>query len=244
MRDFLKACSAEVLKLKRTLALWMALLAPMVIVALQFCMVLRVPPQRLKAGLWPAIQSGVMGWSILMLPLTAALLTALLNGIEHREGNWKLMFALPVPRWSIYAAKVVAAHALIVLASLVLWAGLIAAGFAAHAILPGAPFGPPPLWPLLKRVALPCAASGMLLAIHLWVSARAKSFTVPLGLGVAAVLVSLVALNDSSMKFWPWMFPANTAMNERWLVAVVFGVGGGLVASALGAWDICRRDVR
>ncbi len=243
MRDFLKASSAEILKLKRTLALWLALLTPMVVVVLQFLMVLRVPPQRLKSGIWPIIQSGVMGWAILMAPLVAALLTALLNAIEHREHNWKQMFALPISRWSIYAAKVVAANALMALATLALWAGLIAAGFAAHAILPAVPFGPPPLWPLMKRVALVFVASGALIDFHLWVSARAKSFTVPLAVGIVAVLVSIVALNDSTMKFWPWMFPANTAMNERWVAAVVLGAGGGLVIAALGAWDICRRDV-
>lgn len=243
MRDLLKASSAEILKLKHTLALWLALLTPMVVVTLQFMMLFRVPSQRLKNGIWPILQSGVMGWAILMLPLTAALLTALLNGIEHRESNWKQLFALPVPRWSIYTAKVLAAQILMALASLVLWAGLIAAGFLAHAILPSVLFGPPPLWALLKRIALVFVGAGALINFHLWVSARAKSFTVPLGLGVAAVLVSTIALSDSSMKFWPWMFPANTAMNERWVTAIVLGAGGGLVASILGAWDICRRDV-
>ncbi len=243
MRDFLKASAAEILKLKRTLALWLALLMPMVVVCLQFMMVLRVPPQRLKNGIWPLIQSGVTPWAILMLPLVAALLTALLNHIEHRENTWKQVFALPIPRWSVYASKFAAAQLLIALASLTLCSGLIAAGFAAHALRPAPPFGPAPWWPLLKRVALVFTASGALIAIHLWVSARAKSFTAPLGLGVVAVLVSIVALNDSSMKFWPWMFPANVAAADRCVAAVVLGAGGGLLISALAAWDVCRRDV-
>lgn len=47
MRSFLRACSAEMLKMKRTLVLWLAVLTPLLVVVLQFVFLLRVPQARL-----------------------------------------------------------------------------------------------------------------------------------------------------------------------------------------------------
>jgi hypothetical protein len=243
MRDFMRASSAEILKLKRTLALWLALLTPMLIVVLQFAFVLRVPPARRAKGIWPLLEQGNLMWPVFLLPLTVCLLTALMNGVEHRENNWKHLFALPVSRWSVYAAKVVGAHVLLVVGSLAFFAGTLGAGYALHWLLPTVPFGPAP-WPaLLKKLALIFAGSGALISIHVWVSTRSKTFPLPLGLGVAAVLVSIIAANDSTMKYWPWMLPLNATMPERWALALTLGAGGGIVIGALGAWDTARRDV-
>jgi ABC-2 type transport system permease protein len=243
MRRFLRASSAEILKLKRTLALWLALLTPMLIVLLQFVFVLRVPASRRAKGIWVTMEQGNMMWPIFLLPLMACLLTALLNGLEHRENNWKHLFALPVPRWSVYAAKVVGAHVLVAIGSLALFAGTLGAGYALHAMLPNVPFGPAPWVTMLKRLALIFAASGALISIHVWVSARAKTFPLPLGLGVGAVLISLIAARDGAMKYWPWMFPVNTIDPGRWVAALVLGAGGGLLIAVLGAWDTSRRDI-
>ncbi len=243
MRDFVRASSAEILKLKRTLALWLAVLTPGLIVVLQFAFVLRIPQSRLKKGIWPLLEQSLIMWAIFLLPLLACLLAALLNGLEHRDNNWKQLFALPVSRWSVYGAKVMAAHALVALGSLAVWAGLIATGYTLHLILPDVPFGPPPWWSLTKRLGLFLAAASALISIHVWVSARLKTFAVPLGLGVAAVLVSIVAANDRLMTWWPWMFPVNTTQPERSAAALILGIGGGIAITALGAWDMSRRDI-
>ncbi len=244
MRAFLRALSAEMLKLKRTLALWLALLAPLLVVVLSAAFVLRVPAQRIqRMGLWPALLQGTIMWAVFLLPLVACLLTALLNGVEHRESNWKQLFALPAPRWSVYAAKAAAAYVLLALGSAVLWSSLIGSGYALHALAPKAPLGPAPWIALGRKLALIYAASGALIAIHLWVSARSKGFPLPLGVGVGAVLVSLLGMNDKIMKYWPWMFPTNTTIDQRWVAALVLGVAGGVVITVLGALDLERRDI-
>ena len=55
-----------------------------------------------------------------MMPLLIALVTALLNGIEHSDKQWKHLFALPVPRWAVYFAKLIVAQGLILTSTLVL----------------------------------------------------------------------------------------------------------------------------
>ncbi len=241
MPDFLRACSAEMLKLRRTLALRLAIVMPLLLVALQFMYVVRV--HRLRGPLWQNLIQGTMGWSILVLPLTAALLTALLNGIEHRENNWKLLFALPVSRHAVYTAKVIAAQVLLALSHAVLWGALLAAGLLLHILFPALRYGPPPWQELAQRLALMYAAAGAMIAIHVWVSARARSFMVPLGLGIAAAMVSVAGARDWSLTFYPWMFAANVTSPDRLPIALTLGVAGGFAISALGAWDTARRDI-
>ncbi len=243
MRDFVRACSAEILKLKRTLALWLAVLTPGLIVVLQFAFVFRAPASRLRKGLWPIVENGLIMWAIFLLPLVACLLTALLNGLEHRDNNWKQLFAQPVSRAAVYGAKVVGAHVLVAVGSLALWAGLIANGYILHLMFPAVPFGPAPWMSMLKRLGLIFAASSALISIHVWVSARFKTFPVPLGAGIGAVLVSIIAANDRLMAYWPWMLPANTSQPERFTAALVLGIAGGIVIAAMGALDTMRRDI-
>ncbi len=241
MQDFLRACWAEALKLKGTLALWAAVLAPLVMTLLQTMYVVRT--RHLRQPLWPRLEQSTLGWAILLLPLTAALLAALLTGVEHREDNWKHLFALPVSRGAVYWAKISAAELLLALSHAVLWAGLLAAGILLHLMLPAIPYARPPWVALAGRLGAMWAASGLLVSIQLWVSFRAKSSTVPLGLAIAAVLVSVTAARDPSMLAWPWMFPANVTAADRRTAALAAGALGGLVVAMLGARDVARRDV-
>ena len=51
-------------------------------------------------------------WAIFMQPLFAALIVALVYHLDHASQGWLRLFVLPVPRWTIPAAKlaVVARH--------------------------------------------------------------------------------------------------------------------------------------
>jgi hypothetical protein len=46
---------------------------------------------------------GIMG--SLVLPIYIIFVAYSVNSIEHRADTWKTLFNLPVPRWSVYAAK-------------------------------------------------------------------------------------------------------------------------------------------
>lgn len=243
MLDLWNAASAEIMKLRRTLALKLAMVTPLLIVVLQSAFVLRAPPSRVKAGVWRVYEQGVAAWAIFLLPLLASLLAVLIQGIEHRENNWKLLYSLPLPRWTVHTAKVLVAHVLLAVSSVSFGAALLGGAVAMHAMYPRLPYGPVNLSPLLYRLALVYVCASALIAIHVWVSARSKSSTVPLGLGICGVLVSIVAANDPAMKFWPWMFPMNSTLDERRAVAVLLGIAGGLAVTALGAWDSYRRDI-
>ena len=79
------ALRAEVLKSRRSLALWMAILAPLLIEVLDFILYFQrgyIRTNIENAWLWLG-QSTLSYWSLLMLPLFVALETALLSNVEH-----------------------------------------------------------------------------------------------------------------------------------------------------------------
>ena len=107
MKDFCCAVSAELLKLKRTLALRLAVCAPLLIVLLQFGLYL-ARGRTMSHGMNPLtgfVQGILTFWTILLLPFYVALVAALLASIEHQGDNWKHILTLPIPQLTIYGAK-------------------------------------------------------------------------------------------------------------------------------------------
>jgi hypothetical protein len=93
-----RALWAEMLKMKRTLALWLAIIIPLSIVALQFFIVYQRGEHWTgqAADAWVEFgQQMFLFWVLLALPLFIALETALLGGLEHQGNQWKHLGAPP-----------------------------------------------------------------------------------------------------------------------------------------------------
>jgi lantibiotic transport system permease protein len=64
---------------------------------------------------------------VLALPLFITLEVALLAGLEHGQDHWKDLFVLPIPRWTIYTAKLATAALLLALSLVLLGVGVLVA---------------------------------------------------------------------------------------------------------------------
>ena len=94
MDQLMRALWAEMLKMKRTVALRLAFIAPAAVVV--YCLLWfwgeePEPQHNMWLELW---QMGRIFWTLLMLPLFVTLQSALLSGLEHRNGQWKQLFAV------------------------------------------------------------------------------------------------------------------------------------------------------
>lgn len=242
---FFRALYAEQLKLKRTLALRMVFVAPLLIGALNFFALY----QRRNIGpdfkLWDTIfKTSLSVWAIFMMPLLITLETALLNGIDHNEKNWKHLFALPLPRHAVYLAKLIVAQALIALSTFVVAVLSIGTGFALMRLRPVfANAGAPSYGWLFKHAALVWLASWLIIAIHNWVSIRWASIPLALGTGIGGVFFALFATSAKLGKYYPWLLPINVLSDERITMAVWVGGLGGVIAAVLGCLEFVRRDV-
>src|SRR5215472_16182717 len=102
MNDLVAATRMEVLKLRRTLALWAALLVPLAVILMTTALNLsrakgtRFDPDQPNG--WDSLMLDLVLflWCLIGLPLFVSLETALLAGLEHRENTWKHLFALPI----------------------------------------------------------------------------------------------------------------------------------------------------
>jgi pimeloyl-ACP methyl ester carboxylesterase len=243
-----RALRGEILKLKRTLALRMIFIAPVLAAMLGLLVqsaVIAHGRGDLAQTLWESLARGCLTiWAVFLLPLLITLETALLCGIEHAEKQWKHIFVLPLPRYAVYWAKFLMAQGLILASTLVMCLLILPSGWLlilAHPSLTGA--GPAPLWSILST-ALQCwLAAGLILSANLWIALRWPNFTVVLGAGIAGTFFALFAQSSDASEYYPWLFPNNALLGgELGFVALLLGAGGGLVMAILGCFDFVHRE--
>lgn len=239
-----RALHAESLKLKRTLAIQMVFVAPLLVAALQFMIVLKRRAEP-KFVMWDTLANvSLSAWAVFIYPLLITLITALINGIDHAEKNWKHIFALPIPRHSVYTAKFLVAQTLSGASTLVLVLLTLLTGLFFVHIQPGlAAAGPPPYGWLLQHAAMVWLASWLVVAIQTWVSIRWSGFALACGVGIGGTFFAIFAAGARVGAYYPWLLPANVLAPERVRTAVLLGVAGGLAAAVIGCREFIRRDV-
>lgn len=246
MRLLAASLSVEFLKLKRTLAVWMTLVAPLVVVALQFFVTLNQSERMAKLpDVWTTFNLNVGGiWSVLMLPLFVILEAALLAQTEHANKRWKDLLVLPAPRWMFYLSKFVVLVGMVALSSVVLYLLSLGSGNLARLLRPRLHFGPTP-WVAAAVMHLKLlSATVFMLAIQHWFSLRWRSFTVAVSFGISAVVVGFIVVNSNKGDFYPWAMPAHAfgGVAGRYPVVLLTSLMGGTIALAAGAWDFVRQE--
>jgi len=241
----IRALHAELLKLKRTLAFRMIFLLPFLVALLEFFVVLRTKKFPPGFELWQTLpKNSLQVWAVFMMPLLITLETALLNGIEHSDKQWKHIFALPIPRHSVYFAKFLVAQALILTSTVILSLLTAIVGVAGIIFRPElANAGPVPFLLLAKYAALVWIAGGLIIAIHTWISIRWAGFPVALGAGIGGTFFALFAASASLGKYYPWLLPNNIFIPGRFGTAILLGAAGGIIGALLGCFEFTRRDV-
>jgi hypothetical protein len=133
----LRAFHAEMLKMKRTIALKMVVLSPAIVVLVVLFVGSQSPFTVLHLhsnNEWTELaRANLRFWAMLMLPLYITLECALIAGLDHSENQWKSLLARPLPRWTLYVAKLTIILAMTAIAMLVLLFGILMDG----TILPG-----------------------------------------------------------------------------------------------------------
>ena len=253
MTALMRALSGEFLKMKRTLALLVALGLPMVVVLINFFMFLRTKSFEAGSNGWNYfVSSNMLIWGLLMLTLYITLETALLASLEHNQQGWKHLAALPIPRAAVYAAKQIMAMGMVALSMAVIVLGSWASAALAHALNlnPLAPFVGEFPWALLLRTAAQSYLLSLLIvAIHSWIATRFANFAFASAVGIAATVLSFFMSQDEAMmRLFPWSLPMNPIMQlmgkeVNLAVPMAVSLVGALLVTVIGGWNIVTRDV-
>ena len=255
MNALLRAVDAELLKMKRTLALTLIVVMPLAICLLNLAILLN--NNRLSTDetfdVWEFLLRNNVGfWGILMLPLFITLETALVAALDHNAQSWKHVYALPLPRWSVYMAKqlvnlALIAGSMIVVAIVTMLTGVflqVSGLLPDGRVLPVFPWGA-----LVESLTLLFLASWLMIAIHTWVSLRWHSFTVASTVGIVATVAGFLVLNsDKYSVIYPWSLPVRVAGAQimgtpEAPLSLVLGLVGGIIFALVACWDVTRRDV-
>jgi hypothetical protein len=256
----LRVLYAELLKMKRTTALALVVIAPFAIGVLILFEAAQAPfsilRMRSPAGnQWMVLTNlNLLIWAALMLPLFITLETALIAGLDHSENQWKNLFARPVPRWTFYVAKLLVVVAMTAASTALLLCGVLAAG----AILPLLPlsvkvhFGfPVPLADMFRQGAQIAGLAFLMLTIQHWVSLRWRAFSLATSVGIMATVASIL-MHAASVQaggweqYFPWSLPMLVVASPPQNAGAALWIGGasGLAFASIGCWDFCRRDVK
>lgn len=253
MKPLMTALGTEVLKLRRTLAVTLTVVVPLVAVLLQFFNML----QRSTYGIfetddpWGVLAHNVLlVYGLLMLPLFITLQTALLAGMEHNARAWKRLFALPIPRGAIYIAKQIVTLALIGLSMAVLLALIPVAGSGLQAIdarfalsLDTIPWGQ-----ILPSAAAAYLLSWTLITLHSWIATRWPSFVAAATVGILATVAGALVWSSEYGVCYPWTIPGVVGHEVYYpeegvqLVSVVIGFVAAPLIALLACWDVTHRD--
>jgi lantibiotic transport system permease protein len=235
---------------------------------LNFIIVIGIPIVVVLMG-WGIFQGGAMNeigrsWKTLLMQLTTittflvpmgiTIIGCSLANTEHKARAWKLMFALPVTRRSIYLSKFFYLIGFMLLVSLLLCAGIILIGVTLN--LPGSI----PLFLILKQIFYPFLASIPIMAFQLWLSLSIRNQAFPMIIGIFTAIFSYTFTVFSSaignILFWAYPSLAsplkplieNGSFNgvgyssSAWLYALL-GAGIGLIFIYIGMKHFIRKDV-
>ncbi len=210
----LRALRSEWNKASKTFVPWLAISAPFIYALLIYLTLYNAGDRLVKPGtdVWPImISQSFQGLYVLFLPLAISILVALLYQTDHQANMWKHLYALPLPRWSIFVAKSLFGFLLIGFC-LILFSGLMVfASYLLHAKNPS--WGLDNFFSMLTNSFLPIAIKGWIASFSIWsiqnwISYRFRNFAIPLSFGLAATVVGAIVIQGwKNVFFFPYSFP-------------------------------------
>lgn len=238
----LSVLSVEFHKLNRSLAALVAVAAPVLIAVFIFFNLLRLN----TAMPWAMVlKNAAAMWAVFMLPMSVTALTALSAQMEHGPRAWDHLFALPVPRWRIVAAKAITILTVVGLMSLAVlllsWAAGLGVGMVKPSAAPTGAVNMPEQIGLIGRMYL---AALLMVGVQLWAALRFRSFVPPLILGIGGTFFAVVASGAKAGVFMPWQMPLNMLAEDpqRAFQAMTNGAVGGGVVLLLMMIHLSRRE--
>ena len=231
--------TAEVMKLKRSLALLLCVSAPIFVMVI--CVLIGLHSHKpMPLGRYGT--PGAAFWAFAMLPMTVTALSVLIAQIEHGPRTWDHLLALPGARPWLFLAKAIVVLGLVAAMSLWLF-GLLVVGakFAGtvHAVTDVLDLG------LLRAtLAKMAAASVLMCVIQLWTALRFRSFVPPLVLGIGGTFIAVAAASAREGAYFPWLMPLHILSSEPAMqrMALLIGAAGGVVGLLAMLVDLSRRE--
>ncbi|QHL86540.1 ABC transporter permease subunit [Nibribacter ruber] len=211
-----RGISAEALKIKFTWAFWLSLLAPLSIVGMTFLVFFFRGEKLVRPGMDPWLlwaNNNFYATAQLLVPMFLALITALVNGIEHSSLGWKQLYALPMPKWAVFLNKYLLQLGLVALSFVTFLAGLLAGGYLLGWVRSDLGFQD---YHHVQSIAVTgfriFIGSLAIFTLQFCISFRFKSIAMSIGLGILFTLAFLIGSRWEHIGYFPYSWPYFSAM--------------------------------
>ncbi|MEW9097111.1 MAG: ABC transporter permease [Clostridiaceae bacterium] len=204
-----KVIEVELIKLRHSKLLWVIAFVPIFFVVIGLMNFLRYQDIFTSKGqnVWQQVytQSAIF-YGMILLPVFVTVIMAILARIENAQNGWKKICALPVKRTHMYVSKLIIGSGFILLNLLVFMFTIIVGGF----FITGNTSIPPNIIyaPLLTFISLI-----PVMVIQFYLSIRFSNIGLPLGVGVAFSIPSLLISNTKFWVLFPWTYPGRALLN-------------------------------
>jgi hypothetical protein len=232
---------AEILKLRRSLALMLCVAAPGCVALLGIIIAF---DRETAVPLNTFVFAGPTIWSFVMLPLAITALSVLMAQMEHGSRNWNHLLTLPGARPNVFLAKALVMLALVAAMSALLFLFLIGGAGLLALLHPVGVTGTPDYAALARLLALMAVASALVAIMQLWVALAYRSFVVPLVFGIAGTFVAIGTFGAVEATWFPWLLAADLVIPKPAIQRMGWMLGGlgGLAALAAMLLHMSRRE--
>ncbi|MFD2284753.1 ABC transporter permease [Pedobacter petrophilus] len=202
MRSLYISLLSEFYKSRKTLAFWASILLPLIICGLISSgfyggsekIINQHYPSMLLWLHYIGAALGVMG--VLILPFYVIFMAFSVNNIEHKNDTWKTLFAQPLHKFSIYAAKYLFALMLIFVCLLLFGTLTFAFGHLLQFLIPKYNFNQFDPSLLLAKFYLKLFLSSLgILSIQFILSLIWGDFLKPMGIGFIGTIMGIITGN-------------------------------------------------
>lgn len=208
--------SAELLKLKRSIAGQLVILIPVCIILLMIGTLLNKHPENYDQKMFSSmLQSVYVSWLILVLPLFVAIETGLISGSEQISGQWKHIFCLPIAREKILFAKWLVEVTVLTAANLLLTVFFVLAFPALRVCMPEINFTLfLSVHDMLTIFWQICITTLGIASLQFAFSLLLPGLVPAIGLAISAVTLSMgIIYSSMGVDLFPWTLPMAAVSN-------------------------------
>ena len=244
--------STEITKLKHTSTLWLSLIVPAFAIMVALMNLLgdyahwTPRPPRPPLDEWnTALRSLWTIWVAAVLPFLIAIETVGLASPEHAGKHWKQLYTMPIPRWSIFAAKTVVCALLVCVSFVTFGVGVLGLGLLRSGLFHLDMASAIP-WGLMLHIAgRAYLASSAVIAIQMWLSMRVSGFAIPVGAGLGATMAGTVLGPLHLTGWWPWLMPFDSLPwgIDHVPASVIISPVAFVVLTVLAGWHLSHSEI-
>lgn len=235
---YISSIKNEFIKLKRTFAFWLTIISALlfpILFFIAFCIKHKTNTPKIGVNPWDYFMTvQIENSTPFFIPMFIVLITGLIMQIEHKSLGIKYLFALPIPKWSIYFGKLTIVIFAIITTYVYYYLAVLLSGFLLGLLYPDLAFlnFHPEHLKYIKLLLVSLVASLGIIGIQFWLSFRFKNFVVPLGIGMFLAIIGIIVSQAPQSIYFPYSFSVlSVSLGDK--MPLIFGVASVTVFSVL-----------